>query len=521
MRIVFSFVHCAKQMSDKAKSTTNREEVDEIEEKVGKKLKLLKLETDADTIVNSERCLLADAADAVLCQIFAFLNVKDHWKLSRGSHRMDKISLLPQATPQKIDLRLKMDSNGNINGKLEKQNMERLMKFRPTQLLIPVDGSIKWNNIGQMTSLRELTLGDNSSYSVTLNLRNVQWLSELTRLTKLKMPSDTCNAANLALPSSLIELHLFGTSYPTFAGVFNSKPLLSMTNLSNLQVLKLPNDQYIPLSTIQLGQVFPALRELSLGYLNLPGRARTSLEDLKSCVNLQHLTIGIDSREMICQWESLKFVPSLISLTVLLYLTEPHPDAFRGLCQIPQLEQLKFVPYRRKTKNNIYPALFDLISTERNNSATDSQMMPSLTALSVAPEFILDSGFFLSALSTLKVLELTPISNSYPTLPHLYTLHVSQTNISALKFYKDQVTQVYYNDPLTLKDFDDKSGNILLNHLLAMSKLTTLKLQPSCMVSSVTSVASVASVVSVAGYFRRHLPPTVSVEVDERAEENH
>lgn len=191
--------------------------------------------------MSQSRCLLKQVADAIVCQIFAFLNVREHWKLSRTSHKIDIVSQLWQASPTQIDI---SDENNyyNLPRTTEQKIVKRLLRFRPFHLTIPINISSEWLKMENMEHLRELSLGGlvygNYDYHSDFDLK---WPSELIRLEKLKVAEKNYYRLPL-LPSSLTHLDLSenNSGFKTF----NLEKLLSSANLTALRVLKLPNCCY-------------------------------------------------------------------------------------------------------------------------------------------------------------------------------------------------------------------------------------------------------------------------------------
>lgn len=89
------------------------------------------------------RCLLAETADGVLCQVFSFLNVREHWNLSRGSRQINQVSQLVQASPTQIDIPAeiyKYAKSQNLSEEVDNARiMQRLLNFRPQRLIIPAN----------------------------------------------------------------------------------------------------------------------------------------------------------------------------------------------------------------------------------------------------------------------------------------------------------------------------------------------------------------------------------------------
>lgn len=517
-----------EQKRQRTKTDENKTEKDEEEGKVKAEAEL----TDPTNYIDSESnaCLLAKTAEAVLSQIFTFLNVKDHWKFSRTSIKMEKISKLPKSSPTQIDILSvttpsltppyseavesakadKADKADNV----VKQVVKRLLNFRPVQLRLPFVIDPSWN-LEQMTSLCELTIGYTLLYNENqqkpyVDADQFSWLSSLTRLTKLKMSAgdfaSTSVSATLALPSSLTQLELFRAN-GGHCGVylkFNVATLFQCQILQRLQVLKLPDNEYFDLGILEIGTIFPLLRELSFGYFDVRDRQRVSLEKLKSCSNLEALSIGIDAVQSIIEWESLALVPSLRRLTITLYPRLLPSNCFAGISQISQLTQLRIASHRQLVGRDISDDLRDLVPPTKPVLSNDSSTGAStsairLTSLRVGKEFKLRDGEFLSRLSTLEELEIPNLKNGIsPHLPRLRTLHIDADKriggtVAMLEHYKDQVSEVIYKCSTKVCV---PATEHHVECFLKMPKLTTLK---------VTIQAFVA-------FFKQRLPATVKVE---------
>lgn len=455
-------------------------------------------------------CLLSEAADGVLCQVFAFLNVRDHWKLSRTSSRMEKVSHLLQASPPTITIpKITIKTSAIV---------ERLMNFRPLQLRIQsaLDTKIKWEKIAEMTSLRELSFDSINEYSSSTP--NMQLLSKLTRLVKLKMPANSYNSF-IPFPSSLTHFSLTQVTNSIGFGTFDSAPLFLSGHLAALEVLELPTHAYYGIQILKIGQVFPALRELSFGFLNVRLAQVVDFSELKSCENLESLSLGVDSNESICQWETLSMVSSLRKLTIALYVDNSLSPLFNGLAQVEQLTYLKLVPHQCPFGINISDPLRELVAPTalRVLPTTDvtafgavaSAILPRLKTLLISTEFEYEKtetscASLLSIFSSLTELELPNDARDYPDiscLPHLRKLHVS--DIAVLNYYRDQVSEVVYKKLQSYENVDYK----MLATLKRVKHLTSLKiLHQNSLSMKETDPRRVSS------YFKRGLPATIEVE---------
>lgn len=486
------------------------------------------------------RCFLAETSDAVLCQIFAFLNVREHWKLSRGSNKMEKVSLLPQASPVLVDI-LSFTSDSNID--TGSNQVQRLLNFRPTKLLIPMEEEMLQTSVAKMTNLRELTVGSREScgtiFDTDTDTSNMVWMKRLTRLCKLRMPEKCLNLLNeLFLPDSLTELDLFNDGYCRH---LNIDVAFRQIHLRSLQVLKLPNSYY-PLRILKVGEIFPQLRELRFGYLNVRNKTPVSFDELKSCANLEALSIGIDSNDSISRWETLAPLASLRRLTICIYNDYGGLNMFAGLSQLTQLTHLKLVSHPHRPSIVIFDALNQLTSPSPSTSTilipsstlvqsaiTNTSyanldvepILPRLTTFSLSNEIILGDSSCLSAFSALTDLELPDRCTVFLHLHHLHTLRVSKNQAHLLHFYKDQVVTVVYKDFDSTVVVDDVRS--IRDSLLKMTKLATLKIQPRRNLpvkknkdkdTSTTLEFPKMNLQLVAEFFRSELPATVKIEID-------
>lgn len=477
-------------------------------------------------------CKIIKAAEGVLCSIFTFLNVSEHCNLSRSCTKMEKISTWKQASPTQIDLEM-MRRSPIVLLPVEVRNkiITRLMAFRPSQLIVPSHFYFDHqeeapSKIKQMTSLRELTLRNNSSDSQDRPTVNIEWISNLTRLTKLTIPERSL-LATTPLPASLTHLELLKTSNSGFSR-FNSAHLLASPHLSTLpalQVLKLPN-HYCELEVLKIGLVCPLLRELALGYFNVRDHVHVNFNNLHSCKYLEALTVGVDSNEVVIRWESLAAIPLLRRLTVSVFQPINPTNLFVGLSRVHQLTNLRLTPHPNRTGIDISSAIHELINPTllpvvpllSLAPITDStESLPNLTSLLIFNEIILRNSESLRKFTTLKELML-PERHHYhyflPELPRLHTLHVTKKQVDILEHYQDQLTTIVYKDAQGCVDRDTEK---ILTALLKMPKLVTLKLHPRCSVPQQKSLSSVSSpyyssAVSVANYFRQHLPTTIKIE---------
>lgn len=478
------------------------------------------------------QCALEKAADAVVCQIFAFLTAREHWNLSRTSCRIEAVSRLPKASPITIEITAEMD----------RKVIERLVKFRPTYLTLTPDTDNSWMETEKMPQLRELTFDEEYFQSGERDDRNTQWISELTSLTKLKISDHYFIKLRPLLSDSLLHLHLFGYSDEGFCQ-FDSTEFLRCATLFNLQTLKLPRNRYYGKEMLKLGTKFPLLREFSFGHLNGGNREHFDLMELASAINLESLTMGVDCDETTCHWESLAAFGALRRLTICIYQrTLPGQTIpgtlFDGLAKVGQLTHLKLVPDGRGNSIDISNAVgglaIELTTSDTDNSTKDAQkdtsttsFPPRLTSLLIDDNFRCLSASCLSSLTTLTELQLPRDTHYFPHLscfPLLRTLHTKSVEVgrdNTMERYKEQICCV------VLKDFPkcpDTYTAATLRTLLTMPQLTTLKLHPQLTFTTSTPKTTTSSAtggsnaISIHTYFRRHLPLTVQIETDDSAE---
>lgn len=460
----------------------------------------------------TDPCWINKTAEGVLCLIFTFLDLCDHCNLSRSSTKMERISLLWQASPTQVDLSKLMKRPGIIEcpDEVKMTIVRRLMlELRPSQLIVPLNfGIIRrigLEKIAQIPSLRELTLKNSlSSWIEPLEL-NIEWAAQLTRLTKLIIPVESLLAVT-PMPSSLMHLELVKRVSGGFYR-FDSDVLfksIHLEALQGLQVLKLPNN-YSQLKMLGIGKILPALRELSLGYFDVQDRKQVDFTPLQSCTNLQVLTVGVDWAECTCRWETLAAIPLLRRLTISIYQTGNPADLFMGLPQVTQLTHLTLIPHRGRGQVSIsFPVLESFTPPALLAEAT-SVSVAKLTSLSISYWINLRNAKALSAFETLEELELPPGTSEFVAFPRLHTLHVDKRQTNLLDYYKDQLTTVFYKDDVG--NLDQETG-LALNVLLKMKKLTTLKLHPRC------TFAGKDGHLSIFAYFKQQLPSTVRVEID-------
>lgn len=507
----------------------------------------------------SKQSVLEKAADAVLCQVFAFLNAREHWKFSRSSSRVNRVSHLMQASPQQLDVSREMQVVESLrhiwDGGAERfgdasvplRLLNRLMEFRPLRLTAWFTWNLRSIGMGLMTQLRELTFSESQGLASTLP--DMEWLSQLTQLTKLKMcVSDFYSVTRL--PSSLNEIDLLPDSTGGFQH-FKSTFLFKFTNLQALQVLKLPSNSYYGAKIFEAGTIFPLLRELSLGFAApLTEQSAINLQASQFCANLQSLSVRVDFDEFIFPWETLAAATSLRRLNIYLFNRTLSSTLFDGLANVTQLTQLKITSYNNRHIPTPFTDVSDSIreltaaapattsnlvmetnhhsstttTTATATSATDLSrgIFPRLTSLFISDKLWMNDASCLSSLSTLTELELPASADGvngtrkrqhYPNLPHLRTLHLTETitkhsKSSALDYYKDQVTEVILRNP-SVRHI--ASASVVLTALIAMKKLTNLKLHPSCTSRYFTDDSKLST--TAFEYFRRFLP-TVQVEID-------
>lgn len=439
------------------------------------------------------KCLLEKAAEAILYQIFSLLTAREHWNLSTTSHKLKLISNHSQASPTQID----------ILPVTEPQVVKHLLKLRPLRLSI---FSNVHGELSKMKQVHELTLTRNNEFPIT----DLEWVSQLTSLTKLKLPDAHFNALPL-LPASLTHLHVSGitvTGFPYIGGMLSR--LRDFHKLPALQVLKLPKNRFYNLDILDIGIVFPQLRELRFGYLGLGQVRLPSLTALQSCAHLESLSIGVDSDENIPQWDTLAPITSLRRLTVALFPRSATPsDLFAGLNKVTQLTYLKLVPHLSYRQIDLSPVLLGLTSSAQETIMdVPAPILPNLTSLLIDEFFQLPNAKCLSAFTSLTELQLPTSTSSFPDirqLPFLRTLHT--VGGFAIQHYKDQVEELVYNH-FTILD-DDAS---IMQTLPTMSKLKTLKLHPRCASPNNNSEP-------MANTFRKYLPPTARIEIDSSIEE--
>lgn len=484
-------------------------------------LEKLKLQQELESKPLKPPCWINKAAEGVLCAIFTFLGVQDHFNLSRSCTTLEKISQHWQSSPIQIDLKLVHHSDVVLlPAEVKAKILDRLMKFRPIRLtaLLHCDSPRELAKLPEMTSLRELTLQKSFGLS-SINLIGIEWVSQLTNLVKLTTP-DKCLLVTTPLPSSLTHLELLTTPGDGFS-TFDSAALFTSPHLSALpalQVLKIP-DIYCELRMLTIGAVCPLLRELVLGYFNVRNKTPVSFAKLQSCKHLESLTVGVDSDETICRWETLATVSGLTSLrrlTVSIYQTSNPTNLFAGLAQVQQLTHLQLIPHRNKADINISYTFPDM-ATSPNLENLNGENLPKLTTLLISHELIVSNPASLSAFGTLE--ELMIPDDRLIKLPRLHTLHISNHNIGGLVNYKDQLTTVVYRDS---KGYVSTETERVLDALRQVEKLTTLKLHPNCVIlqknylpeSYASGGPTIPSTVSVAGYFRQYLPAIVTIEID-------
>lgn len=443
---------------------------------------------------------LEKTADAVVCQIFAFLDVREHLCLSRSSRKIEAVSRLPKSMLVQV----------RIPTGLSSKVLNRLVRFRPTRLELSPTLRSEWMAKEKMPQLQELTFGERKYYGKQRDDRIREWFSHLVHLTKLKVAQNYVTRLPLLLPESLLHLCIFGCSNEKFV-LFNSDNLLRCT-APNLQTLKLPKKQYYDKGIFKLFVKFPLLRELTIGYVSGRNKEHVDFSDLRCCKNLGSLTIGFDPTETILHWESLtqglanEFM-ALRRLTICLYYRDvmlPR-TAFDGLAQVSQLTHLKLVPYSLNQPIDIQLAINELV-TELTTSST------ILTSLLLDYNLSFLDASCLARLTTLTELQLTHDTHQFPTLPLLHTLHTANckdANFAAhqMKHYKDQIRH------LVLKDFTNSSNDEIcatMSALLTMPHLTTLQLQ-----LCPRSKRNIIDYIDISTYYRRHLSPLVQIETCE------
>lgn len=519
-----------------------------VEEEITKGLEELGVNiVDKARSERSQWCALEKAADAVVCQIFAFLNVRDHWKLSQMSIRMETVSRLPKATPVEVE----------ITRNLDDKVVTKLVKFRPTRLTLHSHTSTLWMKEEKMPQLRELTFC--KVYFDLDNVRkeghdNIQWFAELVNLTKLKILGADFTFLPLHLHDSLLHLHLSGDHNGGFTH-FHETGFLRFTNAENgnfrnLQTLKLPNNQYYGKEMLALGTKFPLLREFSIGYFVVQDRGHIDLLELASFKNLESLTIGLDYEETIIKWESLakglaNEFTALRRLNIRIYQQYQRissATAFDGLAQVRQLTHLKFISHNPSTVINISAGLNGLVTQvvdngNNNNSNIDNvdnddpanintadPSVASKQSTAFQPTSLLMDGIFrivdtshLSCFAALTEFQTTHDTELFPRLPLLHTLH-TVIGDEKMRHYENQIRCVVLKDRTNYFGNNQKSNvEATLRGLLKIPQLTTVKLQPNS--TFINSTSGKAVLLSTHTYFRRHLPSTIQIETDDSAQD--
>lgn len=464
------------------------------------------------------KCSFEKTAEAILYQIFSFLTEREHWNLSSSSHKMKNISRSPHASLQQIEVSLDTDS------KVE----EYLLQFQPQKLTLPFNkwiGNAETTQVSKMFKLdrlRELTFTNNGAFFNPQRHRNTQlaWTSQLTCLTslvKMKIPDGYFEALP-HLPCSLTHLHLSGTPATLFPSISAEilHRLFNSSSLSALQVLKLPKNRYYPRTILNAGTVFPALRELSFGYFGGTDPQNRDLSPLQFAINLESLSIGVDSIETIPQWETLALTTSLRRLTVFIYNRVTIPDTlFAGLSKVTQLTYLKLVPHSVPCKTDISAVIRGLTQNDNSNREILAEkdsiptipngILPHLDTLLIDEDFQLPNATCLSVFPALTELRLPTSTSVFPDvyqLPRLHTLHT--VGGPALEHYKDQVRSVVCRFFLPAHRTAE-----MLPILSKMRQLTTLKLHSRFALPNKDNDNW-----PVADLFRRFLPPTAQIEID-------
>lgn len=466
---------------------------------------------------------------------------------------MNQVSCLFQASPQLIVI----DATSNSNDE-DDARAQRLLNFQPAKLMLPIDFKSKWIDPKKMTKLYELIFTteapvdrehvDDEDFNC-----NVKWISELTRLTKLRMPANTFDYLE-RLPSPLTHLDLFALNVSEFLR-FEPRLLFS-SSVSEfgkaLRVLKLPMT-YHGIGILKVGQFFPELRELSLGFFDLRNREPVDFTDLQSCQHLETLTVGVDPEDTNNRWETLapaNGFASLRRLTIVIWRTRGG-TLFNGLAQVTQLTQLELLAhgYRREidisadifslttstststptptstatptptatatTSTSISAAsavsavsviLLDSSDTTVQNvespSSTATTVLPRLTTLLIGSGLTLSHTTNLSCFSTVEELRIPNETRDPPHFPLLKTLHVSKDALW-LHHYADQITTLCYKYQ---GGMTEQEMFALFRSLSKMKKLTTLNLQPERTLSHRNNL-------SVAQYFRERFSLIVNVLV--------
>lgn len=469
------------------------------------------------------KCLLEKAAEAILYQIFSLLTAREHWNLSTTSHKLKTISCHPHASPTQVE----------ILSTTEAKVVQHLLTLLPQSLTLPFNMRMisnehdDYDKLPKPNQVRELTWTRNNGFPITN--RNMGWFSQLTNLTKLKIPDAHFNdlTSLSLLPASLTHLHVPGiavTGFPYVDGLVYR--LSNCHSLPALQVLKLPKNRYYTLNILGIGTAFPQLRELCFGYFGRNQAANhwpfgVNLTALQSCTNLESLSIGLDSDEIIPRWETLAPITSLRRLTVTIFPRELSSTLFAGLDKVSQLTYLKLVPHQSYRRTDISPAIAGLATRHETTSAPNAQekvpvddsILPQLSSLLIDDAFQLPNATSLSIFTSLTELQLPTSTLRFPDVRHfplLRTLHT--VGGLAIRHYKDRVEEIVYNQSSFTAD-----STQIIQILPKMKQLKTLRLHPLCALPT-----STGSGVPIANIFRSSLPPTlptVQIEIDNSIED--
>lgn len=479
------------------------------------------------------KSLLEKTIEAVVCQIFSLLTAPEHWKLSSTSHKLKNISRSIQASPRQVEIPLGTDPKVDDH-LLQLQPQTLTLHFDKTSSIISIRSiestkmsEAKAEKIARMIKmpsmgrLRELTFVDDDRYFEDPCPLNMEWCSQLTNSTNLvKMSIPDGYLATLLslqllqyLPSSLTHLHVPGNNTSVFSYISNGilSRLFDSPNLSALQVLKLPRNRFYLKEILNIGTALLQLREFGFGYVGGHNQRAVSLSPLQSAINLESLTIGVDTDETIPQWDTLAPLSSLRRLTVILFhhLTLPS-TLFDGLSKVRQLTSLKLIPHSPHLRTDISAAIFELTRSGTIYNDQEVIVLPQLTTLLIDRNFHLSSAACLSVFTSLTELELPFSTRVFPNvgrLPLLRTLHTISWSI--LNHYKDQLHTLIYK----CVSLNSETSSIL-RILSTMKHLCTLKLDPRCALPDKRN-----DNLSLSDVIRRGILPTTQIEIDTSIED--
>lgn len=464
--------------------------------------------------------------EAVICQMFAFLTVKEHCALSLSSEKLSRLSLLNASSPYRVTIpttkqlresKKFLELIGAPSSLFDdyltdtiavKMITQRLLRFRPHNLSLQMHPVIEWDKLGAMTQLRELSVQSDTHAPVCLQVSSSEWkwLSHLTNLIKLTLP-DTARPSIRYLPSSLTEVTLLDDdrhqeATKDFGDSMIIRSLFTAAHLASLQVVKSAcgviispyqdqdQDQYrvqISQSFQSLSQSFPALRRLEYGLLGVDSVGE--LKFLLTFPQLQDLSVSCNY-DQVCDWAILAGIPSLRKLR----LTEKEGyHHYNNLIpvnifdSIRQISQLTHLDLNFESDLKLYnPTIFENTTAALKHLATPvaqvSELvpnipLPNLQTLILGNGFTMTDARFLSVFSSLTAIQLPVTVEHFPEIPNLHTLNVFVgSRISGTGKYKDQLRHVNILWPTTDHNlFDDQIAVIILM-LCQMEKLVTLGL---------------------------------------------